>query len=387
MFMSAVPFVPPPTDLVSRAREAAQVLAEHAEETEQLGQPAPASMTALKEAGLLATSVPREFGGAQAGLADQVRIAVELGRGCASTAWVASLSAAVKGSVGPGLSAEARTALFAQPDAVLCASGVGGGPAFREPGGVRVQGRFAMASGCEVADWASLVVGVAEGDEPAAAGLVLVPISQLHIERTWRAAGMQGTGSHTLVADEVFVPDALTVLGPVPAVPAPPPAAISLGATLSHLAPLLGAADAAVTEFREVFAGDRAPSRTTYARLVDSPLARQRFARAERGVQKALRDSLRITDVIDEAGPGFAPDAAVRTGMRLDLAEAATACRAALENLLDLRGAGGFLLDQRLQRQWRDIAVGTRYTGFNPYIAEEDYASAALNVGSAISLV
>jgi hypothetical protein len=185
----------------------------------------------------------------------------------------------------------------------------------------------------------------------------------------------------------VFVPDALTVLGPVPAVPAPPPAAISLGATLSHLAPLLGAADAAVTEFREVFAGDRAPSRTTYARLVDSPLARQRFARAERGVQKALRDSLRITDVIDEAGPGFAPDAAVRTGMRLDLAEAATACRAALENLLDLRGAGGFLLDQRLQRQWRDIAVGTRYTGFNPYIAEEDYASAALNVGSAISLV
>lgn len=135
------------TELVSRAREAAQVLAEHAEETEQLGRPAPASMIALQEAGLLAMDVPREFGGTQAGLADQVRVAIELGRGCTSTAWVASLSVAVKSQFANAMSTEARSALFAAPDAVLCASGVGGGPAVREPGGVRVRGRFAMASG------------------------------------------------------------------------------------------------------------------------------------------------------------------------------------------------------------------------------------------------
>ncbi|MFE7445891.1 acyl-CoA dehydrogenase family protein [Streptomyces chartreusis] len=375
------------TELVSRAREAAQVLAEHAEETEQLGRPAPASMVALQEAGLLAMGVPREFGGTQAGLADQVRVAIELGRGCTSTAWVASLSVGVKSQFGNAMSTEARSALFARPDAVLCASGVGGGMAIREPGGVRVRGRFAMASGCEVARWAALVVGVVEGDEPVAGGLVLVPISELRIERTWRAAGLQGTGSHTLVADDVFVPEAFTVLSPVPAVPSLPPAALSLAGVLSHLAPLLGTADAAVTELRRVFGGDRTPSRTTYARLVDSPLARQRFARAERRVQTALRDSLRVADTVDEAGPGFAPEAAVRTEMRLDLAEAASACRAALDDLLDLRGAGAFLLDQRLQRYWRDIAVGTRYAGFNPYIAEEDYSNATLGVGGAISLL
>ncbi|GAA0921759.1 acyl-CoA dehydrogenase family protein [Pseudonocardia zijingensis] len=374
-------------ELVSRARDAAQVLAEHAEETEQLGRPAPASMTALQEAGLLATGVPREFGGGQAGLADQVRVAIELGRGCTSTAWVASLSVAVKSQVGNVLSAEARSALFARPDAVLCASGVGGGLAVREPGGVRVRGRFAMASGCEVADWAALVVRVVEGDEPVAGGVVVVPISQLRIERTWRAAGLQGTGSHTLVADDVVVPEAFTLLSPVPAVPSPPPAALSLAGVLSHLAPLLGTADAAVTELRSVFAGDRKPSRTTYARLIDSPLARQRFARAERRVRTALRDSLRVADTLDEAGPGFAPDAAVRTELRLDLAEAASACRAALDDLLDLRGAGAFLLDQRVQRQWRDIAVGTRYAGFNPYVADEDHSNATLGVGSAISLL
>lgn len=373
------------TDLVSRARDAARVLAEHAEETERLGRPAPASVAALAEAGLLAMGAPREFGGAQAGLADQVRVAIELGRGCTSTAWVASLSAAVKSQFGSVASGQARRALFARPDAVLCASGVGGDPATREPGGVRVRGRFAMASGCEVAQWAALVVRVIDDAQPDAAGMVLVPISQLRIERTWRAAGLQGTGSHTLVADGVFVPEALTLLSPVPAVASPPPAAVSLAGILSHLAPLLGTADAAVTEMRGVFAGDRTPSRTTYARLVDSPLARQRFARAERGVRTALRTSLRITDTVHEAGPGFAPEPAVRTEMRLELAEAATACRAALDDLLDLRGAGAFLLDQRLQRQWRDLAVGTRYTGFNPYIAEEDHANATLGVGGAIS--
>jgi len=183
------------------------------------------------------------------------------------------------------------------------------------------------------------------------------------------------------------VPDAFTALAPAPATPAPPPAAFSLSGTLSHLAPLLGTADAAVDELRTVFAGDRRPSRTTYARLVDSPLARQRFARAERGVDRALRDTLRIAETVEAAGPGFAPTPAERTAMRLDLAEAAAACRAALEDLLDLRGAGGFLLDQRLQRSWRDIAVGTRYTGLNPYVAEEDHAAATLGVGSPISLV
>jgi alkylation response protein AidB-like acyl-CoA dehydrogenase len=83
---------------------------------------------------------PRELGGTQAGLADQVRVAIELGRGCTSTAWVASLSVAVKSQLGNVLSTEARSALSARPDAVLCASGIGGGPAIREPGGVRVRG-------------------------------------------------------------------------------------------------------------------------------------------------------------------------------------------------------------------------------------------------------
>ena len=37
--------------------------------------------------------------------------------------------------------------------------------------------------------------------------LALIPMAEMTIEDTWFVAGMKGTGSNTIVADEVFVPD------------------------------------------------------------------------------------------------------------------------------------------------------------------------------------
>jgi hypothetical protein len=37
-------------------------------------------------------------------------------------------------------------------------------------------------------------------------GLILVPMSDVTIEDTWFVTGMKGTGSNTVVADEIFVP-------------------------------------------------------------------------------------------------------------------------------------------------------------------------------------
>ena len=38
-------------------------------------------------------------------------------------------------------------------------------------------------------------------------GVVLMPMSELSIEDTWFVAGMKGTGSNTVVAEDVFVPE------------------------------------------------------------------------------------------------------------------------------------------------------------------------------------
>src|SRR3546814_16565918 len=47
---------------------------------------------------------------------------------------------------------------------------------------------------------------VDESGEVIDQGLALIPMSELGIEDTWYVAGMRGTASNTLVADEVFVP-------------------------------------------------------------------------------------------------------------------------------------------------------------------------------------
>jgi alkylation response protein AidB-like acyl-CoA dehydrogenase len=74
-------------------------------------------------------------------------------------------------------------------------------------GGYRVSGRWANCSGCLHAQWILLgTPPVTAGGQEIEPGLVLVPVSQVKIDDTWFMSGMKGTGSHTVVADDVFVP-------------------------------------------------------------------------------------------------------------------------------------------------------------------------------------
>jgi alkylation response protein AidB-like acyl-CoA dehydrogenase len=43
--------------------------------------------------------------------------------------------------------------------------------------------------------------------------LVLIPMADLVIDRSWDVAGMRGTGSHSVVAEDVLVPAARVVSG------------------------------------------------------------------------------------------------------------------------------------------------------------------------------
>ena len=68
-------------------------------------------------------------------------------------------------------------------------------------------GKWGFASGCMHSQWAMVGIPVVDetGDQ-IDQGLALVPMSDLAIEDTWFVAGMRGTASNTLVANEVFVP-------------------------------------------------------------------------------------------------------------------------------------------------------------------------------------
>lgn len=371
-------------ELVARARAAVPTLAAHAAQTERGLRVAPESAAAATESGAFALTTPRRYGGLEADTTTTVRVLAELGRGCGSTAWVAAVSADAKRMFERFLSETARDEFFADPNVRLCGSAHPTGRATEVPGGLRVSGRWGYASGCDDAAWALLGAPVFDGDrrrhEPAGPldwTLVLVPTSSLHVDRTWDVAGLRGTGSHTLVAENVFVPVSHVVR---PELSDSQAMGRFLAVMLTTFAPLLGVAQAALDLVASVLP-ERRPPASTYANLTESPAARQLFAEATLLVGGARRRLLRVAATIDGLSPGLRELTAVEEAeLRVEVISAARDCREAVERLLDLHGSSSFAASNPLQRMWRDLAVGTRHGALTSYLATETYARSLADV-------
>ncbi|MEV4702250.1 acyl-CoA dehydrogenase family protein [Actinoplanes sp. NPDC049316] len=339
----------------------ARVLLANAAKTEQQERPTAESLDAARRTGAFALRTPERFGGAWADAATTVRHLAGLGRSCPATAWVAGTCVTAKTFVADVFGDGAPGEFFADPGSLACGSGHPTATGVRGPDGVRVDGRWAYVSGCEDAAWAGLAVMV-DGAYMFAA----IPTSDLSVERTWDAAGLRGTGSHTLVAHDVLVPESRIR-------PAQPPGlALHVFYGTTVLAPLVGAARGALDVTEAMFASDRKPSMTQYARMGESPAARQWLAEATQLVNRAERTLLAIAGEADAGDISQAGHAR----LHLDMVDAARDCRAAVELMLDLHGASGFAATNALQRYWRDIAVGSRHAHLRSYTAVESYGQA-----------
>ncbi|MFG1610456.1 acyl-CoA dehydrogenase family protein [Actinoplanes sp. NPDC049265] len=367
--------------VVLRAREAAAELRRNAAATEEGLRPAAPSLAAVREAGLLRLTVPRDAGGSGASALTTLCAIVELGQGCPSTAWVVALSTAQKLMLPDLLSGAATAELFADPDAIVCESGnTGAVRGAMVPGGLRVNGHWPVVSGCEDASLGILLVPVPESAEGVVA--ILARIKDFTVERTWRVAGMAGSGSHALLADQVFVPAANVVsFAPVAGKPEPSPAGL-LHEMLYTLGASLGATLAARDQVEALLNNGKAPFGTTYERIVDSPLARHWFTEATQLADTALQRCLTLAATLDAEGPRGAWPVRERSTARLSLITAARECRQAMDLLLDLHGASAFAQSNPIQRLWRDVSVATRHAQFSPYITAEDYGRVRFDAGA-----
>ncbi|WP_306215980.1 acyl-CoA dehydrogenase family protein [Actinoplanes sp. RD1] len=370
-------------ELLDAARKTVPTLAANAARTERELRPAPESAAAVREAGLFALRTSKDAAGHDVDLRTLVEVLAELGSGCPSTAWVVGLCASAKVAIRSMISGPALDRAMADPDAVACASTVmKGASGERVPGGLRFSGRWAMASGSELATWALVMVPLADATEPTMCP-TLVPVADLSIDRTWKAAGLAGTSSHTLVAENVFVPEN-AVAFPGGSSSLPSPEALFTGG-LAALAPMAGAVRGAQELVAAAIAGQRAPYLTSYARVADSPLGRYWFTEAMRRTDTAMGRLLHVADAVDALSPDEAMPVTERIKLRMELSTAARECREAMELLLDLHGASGFDEDNPLQRFWRDVAVGTRHPFFTPYTLAEDQGRIAFDVMPTVS--
>jgi alkylation response protein AidB-like acyl-CoA dehydrogenase len=378
-----------PTDvetLMGSARAAVPVLAANAGRADR-DRRLPAQSTAvLRDAGAFALATPARFGGLDPDLPTTVRVISELGRGCPSAAWLVAVNAEAQKSFTPLMSQEVLAEFYTRPDTRLGGAGMPPGRGRPVDGGVRVTGRWPYASGCEDAPWAIVSAMVSGGDGPPEFVLVLAPTSDLDIERTWDTAGMRATGSHTLVADDVFVPRAHVLTAPTGPNGAPDlflgrPARL-LGNGVTLLAALVGAARGAL-EVVESVLHKRKPPMTQYDNLAASPGARQWFAEATHLIESAQRDLLVLAAEIDQLMTEPTLADRVGTALRMRLHSVVRRCQDGVNLLLDLNGASSFAVDNPLQRFWRDLHVGSRHVQFNPYLALENHARQLADVAGA----
>ena len=194
-------------DLVARARGLIPLVRDHADQAERDRMVSTTVMEALRDSGIFRTLQPERFGGFEYDFGMIIRIACEIGQGCASTAWVCDLAMMHQWLVA-NFPIEAQEEVWDDPNAITFGSYSPVAAAEPADGGWRISGSWPFASGCDHGQWALLGVRFPPSDDGgrAVAGFTLVPAGDYGIDDDWDTSGLAATGSKRIVCDDVFVP-------------------------------------------------------------------------------------------------------------------------------------------------------------------------------------
>ena len=214
--------VAPDSQWLARAKALRAPLAEWAAEHDEKGTFVQEGFDLLTDNKFMSLLVPTELGGGGATHAEACAVLAELAKGCPATSLSYSMhSHIVAAQVWRHHRALSAPVLgrVAADELTLISTGASdwidsSGTATRTDGGFRVSARKMPASGCPAGD--VLVTSVRWEDAPDGQQIVHCSIpfaaNGVSIIETWNTMGMRGTGSHTVVVDDVFVPDEAVAL-------------------------------------------------------------------------------------------------------------------------------------------------------------------------------
>jgi alkylation response protein AidB-like acyl-CoA dehydrogenase len=206
-----------------RAADLAARLAPEAAAHDRAGTFVHQAFDLLRAEGFLAAPVPVELGGGGASFVEVAQILTELAKGDPAAAVTLSMHYHLVSTQlwrhRRGLPGEAVLRRVAAEDLVLVSTGASdwldsSGVAVRVEGGFRVSGRKAPASGAPIGDVAVTSIAwpdAADGPQVIHASIPFATAG-VRVERTWDTMGLRGTGSDTIVFDDVLVSDAMVSL-------------------------------------------------------------------------------------------------------------------------------------------------------------------------------
>jgi 3-hydroxy-9,10-secoandrosta-1,3,5(10)-triene-9,17-dione monooxygenase len=212
--------LPSASDLVTRTRAMVPALRQRALGAEQSARVPAETVREFESNGLCRIWIPKRYGGYELDLEAGLETCWEAARGCASSAWCLSVWQQHSWIVAHFPEKAQAETLGAETDFHIGSVLSPRGKARKVAGGHILSGRWPFASGCDHGTWIMLgatvvddagneipVEGSIYGRPKANARLFLMPMSDVQNLGDWRTAGLAGTGSHSIVAKDVFIPD------------------------------------------------------------------------------------------------------------------------------------------------------------------------------------
>jgi len=355
-------------DYLALARELAADFAQRADHYDRTGEFVHENIAALLRSGYTAMTVPTAHGGGGASLEQLCRAQEALAAGCGSTAWAVNMHVHGVALLNHLQDADLEWAYeeivagrgflaggFSEP-------GVGGNwwyPTSRArpvAGGYLLNGRKSFFTGFPAATILFLT-GVEKderGVDQSLGFLLPRPESGIRIERPWEACGMRGTGSHSLVVEDLFIPARYAVgrRGEIPLL-------FMRGvhwAWCSFAAVYVGIAAGALEHVIQVV-------RERRLAVLPKPLAHLpgvQFRVAEMKVKLEAARAALYQAAVQPAQPESAPPDPIGHYVETSLMKLAT-CRLAQEIVtlaLEVMGGSGYTTADPVQRMYRDVAAG-----------------------------
>jgi alkylation response protein AidB-like acyl-CoA dehydrogenase len=368
--------------LLERTRALVPALKEWAGAAEQARHLLPETYDALAAAGVFKMCVPERFGGDEADFETQCDVLATVAMGCPSSSWVATIFSAMAW-LAATLPDEAQEEILGPGDPRISGGLSPTGTAMPTRGGVTLNGSWPFNTGNFGANW--IVVNALrplDDGEGAIPTGVLVPAHDLKALDDWHASGMAGTGSCTVVAEDVFVPEYRTY--PLPLmIQAQYPADRHNAANPYFNLPLAtmlivnaagtpaGIARGAYESFMERLPG-RAITYTTYADKAAAPVTHLQVGEAAMRIESADAHMRRACALLDD-GQGLPFTLEQRVRARAHVAHSTGEARAAVDLLFFASGASSIQQHVPIQRYQRDVQALANHALMHPQTAIELY--------------
>lgn len=349
-------------ELITRAQSLGPALRERTAKSEKLRRAPDETIADIVAAGFPRICQPARFGGMELGWDSVCAVSMELGKACASQAWVSNVYSE-HNCILSLFDDEAQHDVWDDnPEALISSSYAPTAKVETVDGGVRVNGRYHFSSGLHHAEWSIIGGMIPRDDAPPYPAFMLIPAKDRKTVDNWFTVGMAGTGSMDFDVDDIFIPDHRILDENLIFDGNPPGASLNKGpvyrmpqkgiAQLALASVPVGAAEGAVDDFAEMMRTKKVRGQA----LADAQSLQLRLAESAAEVKAARRMVIGAAeDIMAKLADGGRADEDDIADATCDAAYGVKLAQHAITRLFEAAGGSGMYLTNNLQRVFRDV--------------------------------